>query len=253
VEQAALEAAHPECLKLATLKSHPCTYPLDEKKMNIEQARFNMIEQQIRPWDVLDPSILSLLSVLKREDFVPAEHRAMAFVDTEVPLSHGRFMLSPKVEARLAQELAVHKHERVLVLGANSPYLLALLGHKAQQVTVLESDADILSHAKTALKQAGSSNVVLHEVRSSGMASGLAEQGPFDVVLLAGSVPSVPKALLNQLKPTSGRLLAVVGQEPVMQATLFNRNAQGSVHADQLFDTVASRLPGFDEPSRFQF
>jgi protein-L-isoaspartate(D-aspartate) O-methyltransferase len=221
--------------------------------MNIEQARFNMIEQQIRPWDVLDPSVLSLLSVLKREDFVPPEHRAMAFVDTEVPLPHGRFMLSPKVEARLAQELAVQKHEHVLVLGANSSYLLALLGHKAQQVTVVESDADILSLAKTALKQAGSTNVVLHEVKSAGMGHGLAEQAPFDVVLFTGSVPAVPKALFNQLKATTGRLLAIVGQEPVMQATLYSRNTQGNVHAIELFDTVAARLPGFEEPNRFQF
>jgi protein-L-isoaspartate(D-aspartate) O-methyltransferase len=221
--------------------------------MNIEQARFNMIEQQIRPWDVLDPSILSLLSVLKREDFVPEQHRAMAFVDTEVPLPHGRFMLSPKVEARLAQELAVHKHERVLVLGANSSYLLALLGHKAQQVTVIDSDADILLLAKAALSQAGSTNVVLRELKSSDMANGLADQAPFDVVLFAGSVPAVPKALFNQLKATSGRLLAIVGQEPVMQATLYSRNTQGVVHATQLFDTVAARLPGFEEPSRFQF
>ena len=221
--------------------------------MNIEQARFNMIEQQIRPWDVLDPSVLSQLSIVKREDFVPTAHRALAFVDTEVPLPHGRFMLTPKVEARLVQELAVHKHERVLVLGANSSYMLALLGHKAQQVTVLESDADILALAKTALSQAGSTNVVLREVRAADISTGLAEQAPFDAVLLAGSAPSVPKALLNQIKATSGRLLAIVGQEPVMQAMLYSRNTQGSVHGTALFDTVATRLPGFDEPSRFQF
>jgi protein-L-isoaspartate(D-aspartate) O-methyltransferase len=221
--------------------------------MNIEQARFNMIEQQIRPWDVLDPSVLSLLSIVKREDFVPAAHQALVFVDTEVPLPHGRFMLTPKVEARLVQELAVHKHERVLVLGANSSYMLALLGHKAQQVTVLESDADILLLAKAALSQAASTNVLLREVRAADMAAGLAEQAPFDAVLFAGSIPSVPKALLGQVKATSGRLLGIVGQEPVMQATLYQRNTQGSVHASQLFDTVAARLPGFEEPSRFQF
>jgi protein-L-isoaspartate(D-aspartate) O-methyltransferase len=162
-------------------------------------------------------------------------------------------MLTPKVEARLVQELAVHKHERVLVLGANSSYMLALLGHKAQQVTVLESDADILLLAKAALSQAASTNVLLREVRAADMAAGLAEQAPFDAVLFAGSIPSVPKALLGQVKATSGRLLAIVGQEPVMQATLYQRNTQGSVHASQLFDTVAARLPGFEEPSRFQF
>ncbi len=221
--------------------------------MDIEQARFNMIEQQIRPWDVLDPSVLSLLGIVKREDFVPPQHRALAFVDTEVPLPNGRQMLSPKVEARLLQELSVHKHETVLVLGAHSSYLAALLGHKAQKVTVLDADKDILQLAKANLARAGVANVELREVPAADLQAGLPAEAPFDVVLLTGSVPAVPQGLLSQLKASSGRLLAIVGQEPIMQATLYTRNPQGKVHGVQLFDTTARRLAGFAEPSRFQF
>lgn len=221
--------------------------------MDIEQARFNMIEQQIRPWDVLDPSVLSLLGILKREDFVPPQHRALAFVDTEVPLPNGRQMLSPKVEARMLQELSVHRHETVLMLGAHSSYLAALMGHKAQKVTVLDTDKDILQLAKANLARAGVVNVELREVPAADLPEGLPAEAPFDVVLLTGSVPAVPQGLLAQLKATSGRLLAIVGQEPIMQATLYTRNPQGKVHGVQLFDTTAQRLAGFAEPSRFQF
>ncbi len=221
--------------------------------MNIEQARFNMIEQQIRPWDVLDPAVLSLLSIVKREDFVPPEHRALAFMDTEIPLPEGQFMLSPKVEARLLQELAVQKHESVLLLGANAIYLTALLGHKAQKVTVLDNHPEVLHLAKAQLARAGVVNVDFREVHARELPSGLPAYAPFDVILLAGSVASVPPALMAQLKVVSGRLLGIVGQEPVMQATLYTRNLQGKVHGVQLFDTLAPRLAGFDEPSRFQF
>src|SRR5258706_6402053 len=131
--------------------------------MNIEQARFNMIEQQIRPWDVLDQGVLSLLAVVKREDFVPAAYKALAFVDTEVPLPAGQCMLAPKVEARLLQELAVHKHERVLEIGAGSGHMAALLAHKAQHVTTLEIDAGLAEFARANLARAGVTNLsVLH-------------------------------------------------------------------------------------------
>jgi protein-L-isoaspartate(D-aspartate) O-methyltransferase len=221
--------------------------------MDIEQARFNMIEQQIRPWDVLDPSVLALLGIVKREDFVPPEHQALAFVDTEVPLPEGQFMLSPKLEARLLQELSVHKHETVLLLGSHSSYLAALLGHKAQKVTVLDSHREVLRLAKASLARAGLGNVELREVPAAELPAGLPAEAPFDVIVLAGSVPSVPPALLSQLKAVSGRLIAIVGQEPVMQATLYTRNPQGKVHGTPLFDTTAPRLAGFKEPSRFQF
>ena len=221
--------------------------------MNIEQARFNMIEQQIRPWDVLNLGVLELLAIVKREDFVPPEHKALAFVDTEVPLptSTGaqQCMLAPKVEARILQELAVHKHERVLEIGAGSGYMAALLAHKAQQVSSLEIDADLAQFAAANLRRAGVMNAtVLH----ADGAAGLAGDGPFDVIVLSGSVAEVPQALLSQLK-VGGRLAAIVGFEPVMRALLITRGADRGLERRVLFDTVAQRLQGFAEPTRFHF
>ena len=217
--------------------------------MNIEQARFNMIEQQIRPWDVLNLGVLELLAVVKREDFVPPEHRALAFVDTEVPLPGGQCMLAPKIEARLLQELAVHKHERVLEIGAGSGYMAALLAHKAQQVTTLEIDPGLAAFATANLRRAGAANVTVVAADGSG---GLAGDGPFDVILLSGSVAEVPQALLSQLK-VGGRLAAIVGNEPVMRAVLITRTADQGLERRVLFDTVAQRLRGFPEPTRFHF
>jgi protein-L-isoaspartate(D-aspartate) O-methyltransferase len=217
--------------------------------MNIEQARFNMIEQQIRPWDVLDTGVLELLAIVKREDFVPPEHRALAFVDTEVPLPGGQCMLAPKVEARLLQELAVHKHERVLEIGTGSGYAAALLAHKAQHVTTLEIDPTLAAFATANLKRAGATNV---SVVTADGAQPLSVDGPFDVILLSGSVAEVPETLLQQLKP-GGRLAAIVGEEPVMRAVLIRRANDRSVTRSVLFDTVAQRLRGFKEPTRFHF
>ena len=217
--------------------------------MNIELARFNMIEQQIRPWDVLNLGVLELLAVVKREDFVPPEHRGMAFVDTEVPLPGGQCMLAPKVEARLLQELAVHKHERVLEIGAGSGYMAALLAHKAQHVTTLEIDPALAAFAAANLKRAGVMNVT---VTTADASKALPADGPFDVILLSGSVSEVPESLLAQLK-VGGRLATIVGEEPVMRAVLIQRSADNGLARTVLFDTVAQRLQGFKEPSRFHF
>jgi protein-L-isoaspartate(D-aspartate) O-methyltransferase len=217
--------------------------------MNIELARFNMIEQQIRPWDVLNLGVLELLAVVKREDFVPPEHRGMAFVDTEIPLPGGECMLAPKVEARLLQELAVHKHERVLEVGAGSGYMAALLAHKAQHVTTLEIDAGLAAFAAANLRRAGVMNVTVTHADAS---KTLPADGPFDVIVLSGSVAEVPEALLAQLK-VGGRLVAIVGAEPVMRAVLIKRSADHGLARTVLFDTVAQRLHGFIEPSRFHF
>ena len=221
--------------------------------MNIELARFNMIEQQIRPWDVLNLGVLELLAVVKREDFVPAAYRALAFVDTEVPLptSSGeqQCMLAPKVEARLLQELDVHKHERVLEIGAGSGYMAALLAHKAQHVTTLEIDAELAQFARANLKRAGVANASVIEADG---ANGLPGESPFDVIVLSGSVPEVPATLLSQLK-VDGRLTAIVGQQPVMRAVLITRGGDHGLERTVLFDTVAQRLRGFKEPSRFHF
>jgi protein-L-isoaspartate(D-aspartate) O-methyltransferase len=221
--------------------------------MDIELARFNMIEQQIRPWDVLDADVLALLAAVKREDFLPADLRSMAFVDTEVPLATttgpAQAMLAPRVEARLLQELKVGRHERVLEIGAGSGFMAALLGHKAQQVISYEIDADLARFAEANLRRAGLHNV---SVRHGDGSLGCKDEAPFDVIVLSGSVPEVPKALLDQLKP-GGRLVAIVGQQPIMRAVLYTKAAAGSVGSVDLFDTVAPRLSGFDEPSRFNF
>ena len=221
--------------------------------MNIEQARFNMIEQQIRPWDVLNLGVLELLAVVKREDFVPTALRALAFVDTEVPLPGGQCMLAPKVEARLLQELAVHKHERVLEIGAGSGYMAALLAHKARHVTSLEIDPDLASFAAANLKRAGVMNAsVVTADGAAGLAGDLVKEGPFDVIVFSGSVAEVPETLLSQLK-VGGRLTAIVGAEPVMRAILITRSDDRGFERTVLFDTVAQRLRGFAEPTRFRF
>ncbi len=222
--------------------------------MNIELARYNMIEQQIRPWDVLDQSVLSLLAVVKREDFLPPSFRALAFVDTEVPLTadagpNAPRMLSPKVEARLLQELAVHKHERVLEIGTGSGFMAALLGHKAQHVLSLEINAELVALARSHLQRAGVSNVTVRQADGTG---GAPDEAPFDVIVLSGSVFKVPATLLDQLK-VGGRLIAIEGRQPVMRAVLYTRDGEHALRSTVLFDTVAPRLAGFAEPTRFVF
>jgi len=217
--------------------------------MNIELARFNMIEQQIRPWDVLDPEVLSLLAVVKREDFVPREWRAMAFVDTEVTLPEGQQMLAPKVEARLLQELRVQRHERVLEVGAGSGYMAALLAHRARQVITLEISPLLARLAQDNLRQAAATGV---QVRCADGAKGLPAEAPFDAIVLSGSVAAVPQALLDQLS-VGGRLVAILGDEPVMRARLFTRVDEKAFAQVDLFDTVAQRLRGFEEGDRFVF
>jgi protein-L-isoaspartate(D-aspartate) O-methyltransferase len=217
--------------------------------MNLEQARFNMIEQQIRPWEVLDQSVLSLLAAVRREDFVPPAYRALAFVDTEVPLPEGQCMLAPKVEARLLQDLHVGRHERVLEVGTGSGFMAALLAHRAQRVTTLESRPVLAAMARANLQRAGIANA---DVREADGSKGWPAEAPFDVIVLSGSVPNVPPALLDQLK-VGGRLAAIEGQEPVMRAVLFTKVAERQHRRIELFDTVAPRLDGFPEPSRFSF
>ena len=227
--------------------------------MNLETARFNMIEQQIRPWEVLDAAVLSLLGSVRREDFVPPAMRALAFVDTQVPLlshagdaSEGPHMLEPRVEARLLQELKVQRHEKVLEIGAGSGFMAALLAHRAQQVTTLECVPALAQMARENLRRNGLLNVQVVEVSPAGGAQGRPADAPFDVILLSGSVAEVPRQLLEQLK-VGGRLAAIVGGQPVMRATLFTREAESTWTQREVFDTVAPRLRGFAEKSGFQF
>ncbi len=220
--------------------------------MNTELARFNMIEQQIRPWEVLDQAVLSLLATVRREDFVPPALKALAFVDTQVPLGEGQAMLEPKVEARLLQELQVQRHERVLEVGTGSGFMAALLAHRAMQVYSLECRPALAAAARASLARNGIGNVQVLDVSAAAGAQGLPGEAPFDVIVLSGSVPEVPRALLAQLK-VGGRLAAVVGEEPIMRARLFTRAGDAAYTETDLFDTVAPRLDGYTEPTRFHF
>ena len=222
--------------------------------MNTELARFNMIEQQIRPWNVLDASVLTLLSAVRREDFLPPHLRALAFVDTQVPLLsgvEGACMLEPKVEARLLQALHVQRHETVLEIGTGSGFMAALLAHRALKVTTLECRAELVQTARDNLQRNGLVNARVIDVSVAEGTAGRPQDGPFDVILLSGSVSEVPNDLLEQLKP-GGRLAAVVGSLPIMRARLYTRVGNDWSQTD-LFDTVAPRLEGFGEPTRFSF
>ncbi len=223
--------------------------PIEDADMNFEQARFNMIEQQIRPWNVLDTSVLSLLGAVKREDFVPAAYRAMAFMDIDVPLPDGQCMLAPKLEARLLQALDLNKNKKVLEIGTGSGFMAALMAHQALRVSTIEIRPELVAFATQNLRRAGITNATVYEGDGS---RGWEQDTPYDAIVLSGSVASVPQALLSQLKP-GGRLVAIVGQEPMMRAVIVSQDAHGAFTTRELFDTVAPRLDGFVEPSRFTF
>lgn len=220
---------------------------------SLERLRFNMIEQQIRPWDVLDLEVLDLLASIRREDYVPAEHRALAFFDMEIPLGDGsvpgQVMLSPKVEARMLQDLHVQKHESVLEIGTGSGFMAALLAHRAAQVLSLEIDPALGARAAETLRQNGVANV---EVRNADGAVPLPSGPSFDVIVLSGSVARIPQNLLGSLK-VGGRLAAIVGEEPMMRAHFVTRTSESKWDTVQPWDTVAPRLLNFPEPSRFSF
>ncbi|HDR9766564.1 TPA: protein-L-isoaspartate O-methyltransferase [Burkholderia cepacia ATCC 25416] len=218
--------------------------------MNIENARFNMIEQQIRPWDVLDLDVLGLLSIVKRENYVPAEYRDLAFADLELPLPGGTSkMLFPRVEARVLQELAVKKHENVLVIGAGSGYLAALFAHRARHVTAVEIDPAIAEFAEDNLRNDGVTNA---EVVLGDGSRGWAGKAPYDVICVAGGLPVVPQEMLEQLK-VGGRLSAFVGGRPVMKAQIITRIDDKQYRVADVFETYIDHLVNAIEPSRFKF
>ena len=219
--------------------------------MDLDQARFNMIEQQIRPWEVLDPQVLELLGAVRREDFVPLAHQALAFVDMEIPTGSapGQVMLPPRVQARLVQDLAVKKTDKVLEIGSGTGFMTALLAHQAAQVLGYEIDADLARQASANLARAGIGNA---KVRNADGSRGAVGEGPFDVILLSGSVAEVPQVLLDQLA-VGGRLAAIVGEEPMMRASVITRTGPSSFVTAQPWDANAPRLLGFAEPSAFRF
>ena len=217
--------------------------------MNFEQGRFNMIEQQIRTWEVLDPQVLDLLFEVKRENFVPPEHRALAFADLEIPLAHGEAMMQPKVEARILQELAIGPGENVYEVGTGSGYLTALLARRGRHVTSAEIHPDLRVRAADNLRAAGIQNVTLLE--GDGARAPLAESA-FDVIVLTGSTPILPQAFLDRLSP-GGRLLAVLGDPPVMKAVLVRQPVAGAFQHAELFETLLKPLVNAAQPPRFRF
>lgn len=217
--------------------------------MHSNQARFNMIEQQIRPWNVLDLQVLELLGTIHREDFVPEAHRALAFADTEIPLPAAQCMLAPRLEARMLQDLMVQPHETVLEVGAGSGFMAALLAHRARQVLTLEIVPELAAMARSNLTKAGLGNVTVREADGSKLG---ASEGKFDVIVLSGSVGQVPQDLLQHLT-IGGRLGVIVGDDPVMQCTIVTRTSETDFRSSATWETVVQRLQGFAEPARFQF
>jgi protein-L-isoaspartate(D-aspartate) O-methyltransferase len=217
--------------------------------MNIEQARFNMIEQQIRPWDVLDPDVLDLLVVVKRENFVPVAHKNLAFVDTEIPLPGGQCMFTPKLEARLLQEINLKKHENVLEVGSGSGYMAALLAHKGRHVTTVEILPELKALAEKNLADNGVTNAT---VELGDGAQGWAKGAPYDVIVVSGGLPALPEAFLQQLK-VGGRLVAIIGEAPLMKAQLITRTGEAGYDTKTLFETNVKPLSLASAPSHFTF
>ena len=221
--------------------------------MNLEQARTNMVEQQIRTWEVLDQDVLDLLYLVPREQFVPAEYRALAFSDLEIPIEEGNAagerMWQPKLEARVLQELNIRKTDRALEVGTGSGYFTALLAHRCAQVCSVEINPALAAVGRANLERHGADNVALE---TGDAARGWAKHAPYDVIVLTGSTPVLPAALLEQLVP-EGRLFAVVGEAPAMAARLVTCVAPGECRSIDLFETVIRPLANAERRSRFKF
>src|SRR5271167_4755224 len=223
-------------------------YHAQGQPVDFEQARFNMVEQQVRTWDVLDQEVLDLLFAVKREQFVPAEYRALAFADLEIPLGDGEHMWTPKMEARVVQELGLKPSESVLEIGTGSGYLTALLARCAADVTSVEINPRLLAEAWGHLSSAGIGNARLE--KGDG-ARGWRDE-TYDAIVLTGSTPVLPDSWFRQLKP-GGRLFAVVGDAPVMTARLARWSAPGAIVQQDLFETVIAPLKNAPQPARFVF
>ena len=217
--------------------------------MNIEQARFNMIEQQIRPWNVLDQDVLDLLMAVKREQFVPAAYKGLAFADTEIPLGEGESMFTPKMDARILQELQVKKHETVLEIGAGSGYMAALLAQCARHVTTVEISPQLKAMAEKNLADAGVNNVA---VELGNGASGWASGAPYDVIVISGALEVLPEAFLKQVK-VGGRIAAIVGHAPVLSCNIITRVSEDAYDTVSVFETNVKPLRAAPATSHFTF
>ena len=217
--------------------------------MNLEQARTNMVEQQIRTWEVLDQDVLDLLYLVPREEFVPPEHRSLAFSDLEIPIGQGERMWQPKLEARVLQELNIRKTDRVLEVGTGSGYFAALLAHRSAHVCSVEIDPALAEFGRRNVERHGSDNV---QFEIGDAARGWPRGAPYEVIVLTGSTPLLPDAFLEQLAP-GGRLFAVVGEAPAMAARLVVSVAPGEHRSTDLFETVIRPLANAEHRSRFKF
>lgn len=217
--------------------------------MNFEKARFNMVEQQIRPWEVLDQNVLDLLMTVRREEFVPASHRELAFAEVEIPIGCGQVMLKPVIEGKIMQALRIEKTDSVLEIGAGSGYFAALLAARAEWVRTVEIECALVKLASENLARNGVDNVVV--VQGDGV-DGWAERAPYDVIVVSGGLPFVPQALLEQLK-VGGRLFAFVGEAPVMKARLITCEAEGRFRTEDLFETVVPMLKNAPRQDPFRF
>lgn len=217
--------------------------------MDMEQARFNMVEQQIRTWEVLDPEVLDLLFKVRREDFVPERYRMLAFADMEIPLGHGEVMLSPKLEARILQALELKQGDRVLEVGTGSGYMTALLAHRTAHVRSVDIVPEFTAQAQQKLSSHGFTKVTLE---TGDAARGWKRAEPYDVIVITGSLPVLPEAFTESLS-VGGRLFAVVGEAPVMAAKLITRVAENACRTDELFETCIPPLRNAVQPQRFVF
>ena len=217
--------------------------------MDMEQARYNMVEQQIRPWDVLDQDVLDLLFKVRREDFVPEALRALAFVDMEIPLGHGQAMWTPRLEARALQELAVRPTDRALEVGTGSGYLTALLASQAAEVVSVELIPEFTAAATQKLRAHGFDNVTLH---TGDAARDWPDESGFDVIVLTGSTPVLSDAWRRRLR-VGGRMFVITGEAPVMQAQLITCTAPGATRSVTLFETCVAPLANAPQPAAFVF
>lgn len=219
----------------------------EQQAFHREQSRFNMIEQQIRTWEVLDPVVLDLLKKVPREAFVPSKYEGLAFADLEIPLGEGQLMLSPKVEGRILQALAIQKTDKVLEIGTGAGYLTALMATQAKHVDSVELNSKLSQAADKRIAAQKIKNVSLH------VADGLnASDKIYDVIVLTGSLPVYPEQIERQLA-MGGRMFVVVGDEPAMEAILVTRVTKDAVRRDNLFETYLPPLVNAPQPSRFSF
>ena len=217
--------------------------------MNFEQARFNMVEQQIRPWEVLDARVLELLETIQREDFVPVRYRKLAFADIDIPLACGQVMMRPKIEARLLQALDIQPDETVLEIGTGSGFVTACLAALAKHVVSVEIHEELHREAAGKLAEKGVRNVELFTGDALG---GWQPEQAHDVVVVTGSVRDVPEAFLGWVNP-GGRMFVIRGESPAMEALLMTRLTVTEWSVESLFETDLPALEGAAPPPAFTF